>query len=601
MDIYQLCKSEEANYKLPIPIIDGYEWSMHRHIRQTVLYKNSQLESGKNEGKADEKPVKNIIRPILNLQYRSEGFDVKDIELFVNSPKDYYKSLLVRKFHEKWARENNLDTFIDEMVESFVDFGGALVKNINSARPEVVPLQSIAFCDQTDMLSGPLGIKHNYSPDQLMEMESKGWGKFGVTLQDLIELAEHAKEEASTGEGQKAKTPGKYIEVYEIHGMFPKSWSTGEPRGDDDEAYTRQLHIIAYYGKGEGRSGVTLYRGKEAELPFKLILRDKIFGRALGLGGAEELFEPQVWVNLGVIRIKDMLDAAAKKIFKTTDAQFATRNKTTDLENNEILVLEDGKDIAPLDTSVPNVEAIENNVVLWEEHARQMGGANEVALGEQPNSGTPFKLQELITQENNSIHLYRQGKLATFTDEIYRDWVLPYAMREISKGQEFLAELDLDELQGVADSLVTSETNKAIKERIILKGELMDEAKVELFKTQTRDQFMKGGNKRFMKIAKAEFASIPVDVYTNIVGKQKDLSGKTDKLVNIFRQLIAAPQILDDPRMAKIFNEILEASGLSPVDFYQKPPQQVQPQDQQQPLQSKPSTAEPLLDLAKAA
>src|SRR3990167_10290066 len=131
-NIYDLIKSEETAYQtLPVSVVENYEWNMFKHIKTTALYKNSQYLSGKD----DNKPFKNIIRPILNLAYRAEGFDVKDIQLFINDVKNYFKSFLIRKFHEKWARENNIDTFIDKMVESYVDFVGALIKNINELKP----------------------------------------------------------------------------------------------------------------------------------------------------------------------------------------------------------------------------------------------------------------------------------------------------------------------------------------------------------------------------------------------------------------------------------------------------------------------------------
>src|SRR3990167_635946 len=98
--IYQLIKSEEENFKLPIQIADNWDWNLPEHARKSLLYKNSQY----TKGTAD-RPFKNITRPILNLQYRAEGFDVKDILLYVDDVKNYYKSLLLRKYHERWARE----------------------------------------------------------------------------------------------------------------------------------------------------------------------------------------------------------------------------------------------------------------------------------------------------------------------------------------------------------------------------------------------------------------------------------------------------------------------------------------------------------------
>lgn len=573
-DIYSYIRSEESAYQtIPAKVIDGYEWLMSDHIKKSVFYKNSQYLSGKS----DNKPYKNIMRPILNLQYRAEGFDVKDIVLFINDKINYFKSFLVRKFHDKWARENEIDTFIDEMVESYVDFGGALVKNVNTVRPEVVPLQRLAFCDQTDILSGPICEKHFYSPDQLKEMSEKGW----ENIDEVIALAENYKKDTTQSQNKETKTPGKYIEIYEIHGMFPKWWLEGYDDGSDgSKEYVRQLHICTFYiGQDRSKHGITLYKGKEKELPYKLILRDKIYGRALGFGGAEELFEPQVWVNYDIIRMKGMLDAASKVIYQTADTAFANRNKTMNLDNGEILVYEENKPIAQINTQPVNIRIFENSVAEWEAHARQMGAATESIMGEQPASGTPFKLQELITAESHSLHEYRKGKLATFIDEVYRDWIIPYISREITKGQEFIAELDLEELQSVADSLVINESNKKVKEKI-LNGELIYPEEVEAYKQTVKDEFMKAGSKRFIEILKGEMKNAPIDVFVNVAGKQKDLAGVTDKLVNVFRQMLSTynPQtgsfaIFDDPRMSKVFNEILESSNLSPIDFYQKPKQ----------------------------
>jgi hypothetical protein len=598
-DIFSFITTEETAMQNPVEVIDGYEWGIANHVRLSTLYKNSQFSQGNSEGERDNKPYKNIVRPILNLQYRAEGFDVKDIELFINDSKKYFKSFLVKKFHEKWARENKIDTFIDELVESYVDYGGVLVKDVNDVKPEVVPLQSIAFCDQTDFLSGPFGIKHYYAPDQLKDMEEFGWGKESNgatgTIEDVITLSKESKKTTDQNK-QESKTPGKYVEVYEIHGMFRDSWlgKSESEKSPKSPLYSRQLHIVTLYQDKNGqKNGITLFRGKEKELPFKFLKRDPIYGRALGFGGVEELFESQVWVNYDLIRMKAMLDLASKVIYKSNDSALANRNNVTDLENGEILDIEDGKDISQVQTTPINIGLFERSVAEWEAHAQQMGAANDSIMGEAPTAGTPFKLQELVTQEAHSLHEYRKGKIAVFVDEIYKDWIIPFIVSELVKGQEFLADLDFQEMQTVADSLVVCEANKIIKE-LILSGQTIKPEEIESFKQRIRDEFMKGGRKKFIEIFKDEMKDAPVSVRVNIVGKQKNLAAQVDKLTNIFRQIIQAPQVLDDPRMADLFNQILESSGLSPIDFgsnvYAKPAQVAQPpQAQIQPQLGSPA------------
>ncbi len=575
-NIYDLITAEETAYQtLPITVTEGYEWHMYKHINCTVLYKNSVYVTGNS----DDKPFKNIIRPILNLQYRAEGFDVKDIELFVNDSKKYFKSFLIKKYHNKWASENEIDTFIDDMVENYVDFGGALIKDIDDVKPEVVPWLRIAFCDQTDVLCGTIAEKHFYSPSELIEMKKKGW----ENIDQVIDLSENYKENSNRQKKQN-QTPGKYVEVYEIHGTFNEAWLEEEGYKKNEaflpHTFVPQMHICTFYkGKEGNKHGISLYKGREKELPYKLVLRDRVYGRALGFGGAEELFEPQVWANYGVQRMKGMLDQASKVIYQTADDAYANRNKTNNLENGEILVHAEGRPLSQINTFAPNVRLFENSVAEWEAHAQQMGAANDSIMGKSPTAGTPFKLQELVTEESHSLHEYRKGKLATFLQSVYRDWIIPHITREVVKGQEFLAELELDELQYVADSLVTCETNKALKE-MILDGKTPSLEEIEAFKMMIREEFKKGGNKKFISILKDEMKGAPIDVNVNIAGKQKNLSEHTDKLVNIFRQIVSAPQILQNPAMAKLFNQILESSGLSPVDFSDftiSEPQPVQP------------------------
>ena len=155
--VFEYITREEIEYKTGpgVPVIDGWDFKMHEHIRLSVLYKYGQLDSGKT----DDKPVENIILPILNVAYRLEDINVKDIEPYVDDSKNYFKSFLVKKFHDRWARKFEIDTFIDSVKTSWIDFGLGLVKNVGK-NPEDVPLQRLAFCDQTDILSGPICKTH---------------------------------------------------------------------------------------------------------------------------------------------------------------------------------------------------------------------------------------------------------------------------------------------------------------------------------------------------------------------------------------------------------------------------------------------------------
>lgn len=555
---YDFIKAETNSYKTRgVPVTDGWEWSMFEHIKRSLLYKNSKFSKGADDG---SRPFKNIVLPVLRVAYRSEGFDVKDIIPYVNNAKDYHKSFLIKKYQPKYARDNGLDKFIDEMVESYVDYGLALVKKSKGGKPEVVPLSRLAFVDQTDVLSGPICELHHYSPDELLKMSGK-W--YADKIDEAIVMAQ-AEKTLMLSEGNKAKTPGKYIEVYELHGVFPDTWLD---EGADEKAYSRQMHIVTYYTTQDGRrEGICLYKGKSQDI-YKAIKRDPIFGRACGIGGVEELFDAQQWTNYSEIQLKEMLDIASMVLLQTSDKKYSQYNKITDLEKGEILVHEDGKPLTQVNVQPYNQGSFKNNGLSWEDTAMVLGGASEGSLGKNPPAGTPFALQSLIVQEGRGVHEYRRGQLAIFMEEIYKDWILPAMIADVNAGKEFLEELSASEMLELVDVVVENETRDMIKE-MVLKGQVPTADILDTFRQQVRDKFMSSKNK-FIKIVKDELKDIPVDVMVNVAGKQKDLAVQADKLTNLFRAVVSNPQALAVPGVGDIFNQLMEASGLNPIDYTQ--------------------------------
>lgn len=588
-DIYAFIQQEEAAYGQQVTIIDGYEWNMKEHLRISTLYKNGLFSTGKDENK----PFKNITRPMLNLQKRAEDIDKKDVKLYVDDSDNYHLSFLVKKYHDDvFTQKHNIDELFDDAIESKVDYGGALLVKGANGMPEVRPLHSIAFCDQTNLLSGPMAFKDYFSPSELKAMEDNHWGdsSFGatITIDELVELADTAKDPVSST-APSVRTPGKYVEVYVVRGSLPKRFYTDD---EDSKGYMDQFHVVAFYrGNNDKKIGVTLFKSKKPQ-EMKLLIRDKMYNRALGLGGAEELVEPQVWTNYDIIRIKDMLDAASKVILTSDDETLKAKHPTglKNIENMEVVYRTPGTTIGQVDTFPRNLALFERSVAEWENHAKEISGATDALLGQNPTSGTPFKLQDLVVRQGEGLHAKRRGKNAVFFQEVYRDWIIPQMVKEMTQGVEWLSELSLDEMQYIADCLVRNKAKEFLDEKV-LSGQPIDPQEVELYKQKVRDEFVQGGNEQFLKLLKDEIKGLPIAVKVDIADKD-DLSQMVDKLSNVMRFAFSTynPQtgkfaIFDDPRMAKLFNEILEYSGLSPVDFYQQPKEQPQQPPQQLPQQ----------------
>lgn len=83
---------------------------MKDHIKTSFYYNHGRLLNGNDE----DTPVKNITRPLLNLQFHAENIDVKDVMIYVDDPDDFHLSFLIKKYHDDvFTVENDLDTYFD--------------------------------------------------------------------------------------------------------------------------------------------------------------------------------------------------------------------------------------------------------------------------------------------------------------------------------------------------------------------------------------------------------------------------------------------------------------------------------------------------------
>lgn len=561
-NVYSYIKSEVNNFKIVrVPLTNSKDWNMSEHIERCFNVANGWFHQGKNDG---SRPYDDIVTPIIDVAFRLEGFNVKDIVPYVDQMNQSYKSFVVKSFHPQWAKKNQLDTLIDEVTESSIIYDLALIKDVNSVRPELVHLQDIAFCDQTDVLSGPICIRHQATIPELLEFEGK-WEN--DKIKTVIALAK-AEKLVSIADDQTVKTPGKYIEYFELSGSFPESWLYAD---GDENKYVYQMHIINYYITETGdKQGITLYKGKDKPIrdKFKALKIDTVRskGRACGRSIVERLFEPQVWRNYSGIKLKKMLDSAVNLL--QTDSNEYGNKKLSELKENTILKHEPGKPISKIDMGLQNVPAVQAFQDQQERRAMRLGSASEASLGENPVSGTPFSLQNLVVQQGEGIHDYRQGKIATFfSDVLYPDLILPYLVKDMNKGQKFSEELSLDELEEVANMISVNESNKRIA-KLVLQGKVVTQEEQDMMLKIFREQFKSKGNRGFFEILEKELEDIPVKVKVNIVNKQKDMIKKAEVLTNVIQWLIkAAPVIQQIPGIGKTINELLENSNLSPISF----------------------------------
>lgn len=575
-DVYGYITTQEKAWKTDyVPITRSKKWNMAEHIERCTAVAGGFFYKG--DADDETRPYDDLVTPIIDIGFRSGGFDVKDIVPYVDNILESYKSLLIKKLHPDWAKKNQLDTFIDDLVETSIIYDLVLVKDVQDVRPEVVDLKTIAFCDQTDVMAGPICIKHQFTPSELVKMKGK-WDDDKIDEAIVMALEE---KKVSTAGDQTAKTPGKYIEVYELRGNLPKKWLK---ETDKMFEYIPQAWYVCFYTGQDGTmNGITLYSGLDKPLDenFFALKIDRIRskGRACGKSIVERLFQPQVWNNYSAIKLKQLLDSAFNLI--VTDSEELGNQKLTDLKFNTILKQEKNATTQRFNSDLGNINYFQGYQNEQNNKARLLGSASEGALGINPSSGTPFALQELIVNQGEGMHTYRQGKISSFfSDVLYPKLILPYLVKELNSGKKFSEELSLDEISEIAETIANNKAEQKIEEMIMKAfkedGKIPTDEEREVLKQTFKDEIVAGktpmyqNGRGFFEIFKDDIKDIPIKVKVNIAGKQKYLAQEADKLSKLISMIISNPQAFATiPGLSKPINQLIESAGMNPIDFKQ--------------------------------
>lgn len=591
-DIYSFIKTSENTFETQeIQVGDNWYWSFRNHVQMIFHLKNGMFYTGENDWL---RAFKNIMEPILELSYWTEDLEVKDVVFTIDDNKAL--SFLIKKYHDEiYVKEHDLDEMFDEITESDLDYGGVLVQK-GAKRPQVVALNSLAFCDQTDILGGPLAFKHYFSPDKLREMSKFGWGdeKNGadISIDDLCILASDEKKSPALSD-KPSKSTGKTIEVYIVRGSLPEHYLKDN---DNLEDFYNQIQIRAFYtNRDNQKEGVCLYRKKANDDDLLFFTSKKVYQRALGRGVGERLVGPQIWTNFLTIHKMGMLEAGSKSPLVTDDPTWTQKNKIQDMENLEVTTIDEGKTVRLIPTiNTSNVQLYENDINTWYLQAQNDGAAQDPIMGKEAASGTTFRGQERSVAQGRGTHDKRKGQRAKFIELIYRKMVIDDIVKEITKGQKFLATLSTEELTWVAEEMASNLAEKRIRDLIINKGKMMTDADREALRMVIKETVLKKGNKQLLETLKGEFDDIAIKIGINVANKQKNIADLSDKVLSIFQFIFANPQAFQQamqiPALAKAFENILEFGGLSIANFSsllqapQSVPSPMQPQQEQPTL-----------------
>ena len=587
-NIYGLVQDYRNNYKYEfIKLADGYEFSQYQQLNLIELYFNSRFETGPKDSQGVTKAFYNINKSRVQVETRATDIDTKDLQITTDDMDQYTKAMLFSKENKKWIKEAQIGKFLNEAGFTASKCGGVLIKKTEKKgvlNLSVVPWKYLTT-DQTDIMNGIIIEQHYYTPSQLLKMKDSGW----ENLNEAIQTAKQSK--AQNYETGTVPTQGEYIEVWEVHGEMPTYFMTGEYPDPANIEYSRQIHIITGLttasvnnGSQNISQGITLFKGLEKENPYKYYNRQKVDGRALGVGVVEDCQQAQVWTNKAINEEKKVMELAGKVIFQQ-QGKGVVKNILSDVDNGAILDNK-GAIISQLQSTPTSLPHFQNLIDKWNTQAERVTSTFAAVTGADQPSGTPYRSVALQNQEANSQFEYLKENFGLFLQEVYMDWVFPYLTRKLKDPHTLTSDFSVEELQIIDESFINYNVNQHIKEQI-LSGKIVTQEQIDGAKDFYREFIQKTSNKRGLTIPKGYYDGIEWKLDIHITNEQRIKAVYLETLSNILTTVAQNPAVLTDPKMSQIFGEIMQVAGfnserLTQISNAKSPqPQQTQTQTNQ--------------------
>lgn len=594
--LHSVIEQQIDNYTTDkVTITDTYEFSQYETLQKIENFSHSKFSSGQTDSRGNPKPFFNITKGKVNIAIRATDIDRKDIKMKETSSEDYFRSFVASKYNQELMKKMRLQDYLNAWGERLPKYGSVITKIVEKKGELSIAVLDWhnVVCDPVDFASAPIIEKLTLTPAQLRLKVNEKWD-----ASQIEQLIEAKQEPRKTLKGKVIYEDPAYITVYELHGLLPNAYLEDTPRNADWTKYSRQMQVVAWHiNDKKEREDFTLYRGKEKKNPYSKSDWVKADGRTLGVGVVEDMFEPQIWHNYNVKKMKDQLDLASITIFQSSDSNLAARNVLTNIQNGDFVVHAANQPITPVNVQPQGVQGLQALSEMWKRVAQEITSTPDAISGDTMPSGTAFRQVALLNTEAHSYFDYITECKGNYLEFLYREYFIPYIVKQLENTDEIVAILDSHEIEfldnEIANICVTDELKKQT-----LAGSIVSPIQLDQLRMQKLSDLKKTGAKRYLNPGsgtwKAYFKDFEWNADINITGESEDKKTTIDTLFNALQTVAQNPGILQNPTTKMLFMRLLEASDVvSPLEIEnasaQPQPQQSQPQ---QPGQSQPQGAQ---------
>jgi hypothetical protein len=393
-----------------------------------------------------------IISPRVDGEVKNLRFDTKHIMIFSQNPiKDFAAVFIANASLKSWMNKNQEAIKLKTAVEEFVANGNVGFKRIKGGYEIVDPLntyitnQRAETVDDTDIIE-----RHEMTASQLKRMTEWDQDVVDRVIKELGNKSFKASEMTTP-----IPSSQKRYEIFEFTGeVNEKEFNQvrGLEGGDENKYFLAKVVVAGLKENGTGEK-FTLFAerlsGKLSDY-YLYAHRGRYEGRFWRVGMYELLFDHQIRANEIGNQLARGLEWASKVIFRSKDSK-VLQNIRADLDNGDVIITED------LDQVDVRMRGLDQLIADWNRlmnDADRLSNSYEIVRGETLPSGTPFRMGLLMDENAGKLFVLNRQKITIPYKQVFRDWVLPELVKDLSGEKMFMFTGDTEVLDQLRQILV---------------------------------------------------------------------------------------------------------------------------------------------------
>lgn len=582
-----------------IEIVPGLFFNQYNTVKSIYFASHNTFESGPTDDNGDPKYYYDLLTDRNDQATKNIEVDTKDAYIKSETQGSYLKSWLLRREFIGYAKTSGFGRKLNELADDLPDFGTVVWKKVKNeaGRTDVAQVELINLMNDPavkNLKNGMVIERHMLTQYDLIS--KKSWNKeaveklisSGKTVHRVGFMDSQGADAPRVNQRIDESTP--FYELYELWGEIPKDlyekYQTGglprkspyvttvaQPAGPAVSATTvsysthsnESVYVMAVIGGiREGEDECVLFC-KEVDrdmFPYKECHYRRRKGRWLGLGNYELCFPLIEKANELTNRFFASLRLALMHVFQTRD-KLHVKNLLQDLLDGDVVVSKSELTVIP--TEIRGFTQYKDEIERIERKADRLCNSFEIVTGENLPAGTPFKLGAQQLKSATKLFEYIQENEGLFIEEVFNEWLLPDFAASLT--EEHILELmdDMDDIEIYYNAKRKLFQYQVLKEYILEHNDYPDPQQLQLVGSLVKDQIKKGPKQ--IQVEKDYYANQKYSIKMLITGENDAKKENLETLSNVYQVTAANPAALQDKRLMKILNFILEQSGYSPLEI----------------------------------